>query len=84
MTVSMSEELRRAVAAGSGEPVTVIDPETNSAYVLVSADEYVRLSGEQAVVDSYPLQEAVAHSAGWDDPAMDDYNDYDKHRVPKA
>jgi hypothetical protein len=30
--------------------------------------------------ESYPAQEQVAAAAGWDDPAMDDYNDYDAHR----
>ena len=30
--------------------------------------------------ESYPAQEQVAATAGWDDPAMDDYNDYDARR----
>jgi hypothetical protein len=31
--------------------------------------------------ETYPAQEHVAAAAGWDDPAMDDYND-DAHRKP--
>ena len=30
--------------------------------------------------ETYPLQEKVAAIAGWDDPAMNDYNDYDARR----
>ena len=84
MTVSMTEELRQALAAGRGEPVRVVDPATSEAYVLVPADEYARLSGEQSIEDSYPLQEAVAHAEGWDDPQLDDYNDYDARRARKT
>lgn len=84
MTVSMSDELRRAVAATGGDHVTVVDPATNSSYVLLPVEEYVRLSGEQLVRESYPLQEEVAHAAGWDDPEMDDYDNYDAHRARKA
>ena len=29
-------------------------------------------------------QEAVAHEAGWDDPAMDVYNDHPSVRKPKS
>lgn len=84
MTVSMSDELRRAVAATGGDLITVIDPTTNTSYVLLPAEEYARLSSEQLVRESYPLQEEVARAAGWDDPEMDDYNDYDAHRAPKV
>ncbi len=36
---------------------------------------------EFGIRDAYPLQERVAAAAGWDDPAMDDYNDYNAHRA---
>jgi hypothetical protein len=74
MTVSMGDELRRAVAAKDGDPITVVDPTTNESYVLVPAQEYARLSSDQFVSESYLLQEEVARAAGWDDPEMDDYN----------
>lgn len=32
------------------------------------------------VADSYAAQSAVAGSAGWDDPEMDVYDDYDSNR----
>ena len=83
MTVRMTEELRQAVASGQGEPVRVVDPVTSAAYVLVPAAEFERLSSDHSVQDSYPLQEAVARAEGWDDPQLDDYNDYDARRVGK-
>jgi hypothetical protein len=30
----------------------------------------------------YPLIAKTAGAAGWDDPVMDDYNDYDAHKKP--
>lgn len=81
MTISMTDELRRAVATTGGEPVVVVDPTTNKSYVLLPSDEYARLSREQIIRESYPLQDEVAHAAGWDDPEMDDYNDYDAHQT---
>jgi hypothetical protein len=35
---------------------------------------------EDSVRDAYRAQLDSAMRAGWDDPAMDDYNDYDAHR----
>ena len=84
MTVRMTEELRQALAAGQGEPVRVVDPVTSATYVLVPAEEFARLSADQTIQDSYPLQEAVAHAEGWDDPQLDDYNDCDTRRVGKT
>jgi hypothetical protein len=80
----MTEDLRKALASGQGELLRVIDPVTSATYVLVPADEYARLSGEQPIEDSYAVQEAVAHAEGWDDPQLDDYNDYDARRLQKG
>ena len=32
------------------------------------------------IQETYPLQEQVATAEGWEEPSMDDYNDYDAHR----
>ena len=31
--------------------------------------------------ETYPAQMEAAMRAGWDDPAMDAYNDYDRNRL---
>lgn len=46
-----------------------VDPETGQEYVLVPAEQFQKL---KAVVDG------VAHRAGWDDPALDVYEQYRK------
>jgi hypothetical protein len=35
---------------------------------------------ESAIAETYTAQERVASATGWDDPLMDEYNDYDAHR----
>jgi hypothetical protein len=52
------------------------------------AEHYENLSGSIAsdekfdVRDFYPLIAKSAASAGWDDPDMDAYSDYDAHKKP--
>jgi hypothetical protein len=45
------------------------DPETGQEYVLVPAEQYEKL---RAVVDG------ITRRAGWDDPALDVYEQYRK------
>jgi hypothetical protein len=83
MTIEMGKDIQQALAAHDEEPVRLIDPINRQAYVLVAAEEYERMTeaaDQQNLRQSYPLQEAVAHKDGWDDPIMDEYNDYDAHR----
>ena len=56
----------------------LVDAETQTSYVLVPATDYQRLQpmlddDPFRVHESYPLQEAAAKAAGWDDPALDVY-----------
>jgi len=65
-------------------PVTLIDAVTKAVYVLIPAEAYQCVSAfleadEVALRDTYPPQEQVAHAAGWDDPTMEVYNEYDRH-----
>ena len=83
MTVKMTEEVRRALSESGNEPLRLIDPENDTAYVLVPASEYARMACDDEgdeLRDTYPAQEAIAGAAGWDDPIMDEYNDYDARR----
>lgn len=78
-TSVLSADQRRAVAARPGEPVRLIDPATNRAYVLLPDDvyEWVRaLLQADSPADAYPAIDR-AFAAGWDDPAMADYDRYE-------
>jgi hypothetical protein len=70
MTIELTEQQRRALAEAGDTPPTVTDPETATEYVLVRADVYAKL---RAVVDG------MTKRAGWDDPALDDYERYRKN-----
>lgn len=45
---------------------------------LEDDDELVNLA-EDSLADTYWAQIDSAMRAGWDDPVMDEYNDYDAH-----
>jgi hypothetical protein len=79
MTVNLSDELRQALSAQSNEPLRLVDERTGAVYVVLRADEYERLKEEEELSDTYPAQFESAWRAGWDDPAMDDYNNYDEN-----
>ncbi len=40
---TLSPELRREIESAGGNPIRLKDPETNTAYVLLKAEEYDRL-----------------------------------------
>ena len=85
MEIQLNDEQRHALANAGDSPVDVVDPQTNVAYVLIRADLFARIrsifaSEDFAISDAYPLMDAVARAAGWDDPAEDIYNDLDPRR----
>jgi hypothetical protein len=84
--MELTEEQCRKLREGNGEAITLRDPETQQEYVLVRADVYERLK-RLVYDDSSPTDEEkrcqLAESgkrAGWDDPEMDIYDDYDANR----
>ncbi|HEV3257537.1 MAG TPA: hypothetical protein VG013_11695 [Gemmataceae bacterium] len=83
--IELTEEQRRELA--KPEPVA-IDPQTKETYILVRADLYQRLrdllydDAEFPIREAYPLMDEVAAKAGWDDPAMDIYNDLAPKQQP--
>jgi hypothetical protein len=82
MNVELSEEQRQALDAQPGQPLRVVDPRTQKAYVLIPAEVYDRIEApldEDDLRGTYPAQMESALRAGWDDPAMDDYNNYDEN-----
>ena len=79
--IQLPNELRQAVAERGGKPESLVDPATRETFVLVRSELYERLvqlvydDGDQSVAEAYPLLDEMAAKAGWDDPAMDIYND---------
>jgi hypothetical protein len=65
--IDLTTEQQREL--GKAEPARLRDPRTNEAYVLVPADVYDRM---RAIIDG------ATRRAGWDDPALDAYEQYRK------
>jgi hypothetical protein len=85
MSILLSPEQREALASRPGEPVEVIDNVSHSRFVLLPAEQFERIkslltSDEFDVRETYEAQNAALAAAGWDDPELDVYNDYDANR----
>ena len=65
--IDLTEEQQREL--GKAEPAKLRDPHTNETYVLVRAEVYERM---RIIIDG------VTKRAGWDDPALDAYEQYRK------
>ena len=81
----LTEEQRQQLLSQQGSPVPVIDPQTQKVYYIISAEQFERLktllAGEDfSPRELYPLIGKTAGDAGWSDPAMDAYDNYDDHR----
>ncbi len=88
MTLKLTDEMRDAIRLTAGEPLKLEDEQTRAQYVLLPLAVYQRVYSLFAdnsfdVSDTYAAQSAAAGAAGWDDPEMDVYDDYDAHR-PKS
>jgi bifunctional DNA-binding transcriptional regulator/antitoxin component of YhaV-PrlF toxin-antitoxin module len=82
VTTKLPDELRTVLSAHPGENVELIDEKTNAAYVLVPAEEFQRLktAAEDELNDTFAAQVESAMDAGWGQPPMDEYDDYDSSR----
>jgi hypothetical protein len=77
--IELTQELQQALRAQPAEPLRLIDPQTQEAYVLLRADEYNQL--KQAEYDDSPwtdeemdhLAAEDADSLGWE--GMEVYQD---------
>lgn len=85
MTPRLTDDQRHAIEEQGGTPVYVVDAASNANYVLLRAEQYEKIrplledEGEHSRA-LYPYVEQSFRKAGWDDPAMDAYDDYDAHR----
>jgi hypothetical protein len=87
MTLILTAEQHASLAAATDlSAVPVLDPAGNAAYVLVPQEVYRRLApyddSEFDISEAYPLMDEVAMTAGWDDPELDVYNQYDPRKKP--
>jgi hypothetical protein len=88
MTLELTENLQQALDAQPEQPLCVVDPRTHTTYVLIRKDEYERLQGmlyddsEFSVRDAYPLMDEVAAKEGWNDSALDSYDEQASGKQP--
>ena len=85
--IELTLEQRQAVAQQGEKPLRAVDPDTHITYVLLPEEMYARVKalleeegGAQFLRDMYPHVMEVFGREGWDDPAMDIYNDLDPRR----
>ncbi len=80
----LTAEQQQVLDAAGDAPPRVVDPRTNQVYVLISMGTYEKVKAsfeaDSDLSDTYAAQRESAMRAGWEDPAMDDYNNYDEHR----
>ena len=81
----LTEEQRLELLSQHGSPVPVVDPQTQKVYYIISSEQFERLRAlfvedEFSARELYPLIGKTAGEAGWNDPAMDAYDNYDDHR----
>jgi hypothetical protein len=79
--IELSQQQRQELREHSSMEMRVRDPETHQEYVLVRAEVYDRIKSlvhadeETLISSAYPLLDEMAAKSGWDDPALDVYND---------
>ena len=84
--IALPQEIRDVMRAAHGSPVRLTDPETQTEYVVVSADAFDRArtlvydDGPLTVAEQTELLRQAGLRAGWEDPEMDIYNDLDPRR----
>ena len=64
--IELTEDQLRELEA-SGQPAEVRNPHTQETFILVRRDAYEKMRR---------LIDGMTRSAGWDDPALDDYEQF--------
>jgi hypothetical protein len=79
---SITSEIRHAIELAGDQPVELTDPLTHEAYILLRKDIYSQLNesfrkraGSLSLDEQRAILSHVGKRAGWDDPAMDVYDD---------
>ena len=86
MTPKLNDEQIKALEQHPEGPLPVEHPGTHKVYFIISSDQMERVralfdpNDTFDIRETYGAQEAVARAAGWDDPAMDAYDDDDANK----
>ena len=82
--IELTLEQRQTISREGATPHRAIDPDTQTAYVLIREEVFERIKGllseqddNNFVGDMYRHTMEVFGREGWDDAAMDVYNDLD-------
>jgi hypothetical protein len=84
--IELTDPQREALQRTKGE-VRVADPKTGEQYVILRAEIFERLqrllidTGDWTAEEELHLLIESGKQAGWDDPAMAVYDDYDANRA---
>ena len=82
--IVLSEQQVRELKNGAQQPIAVVNPESNEEFVLVRREVYDKLRAlldeEFNSEDGLRAQLESAAAAGWDDPALDIYNDLEPNK----
>jgi hypothetical protein len=83
MVAALSEQERNVLVAEPDQPVTVVDEQTQQVYYLIPAEQFDRLRSFLSdevfqPSEAYPLIAKTAAEAGWADPLMDAYDNYEQ------
>jgi hypothetical protein len=82
--IELTEQQGQAIAAE--ENPVVLDPRTQTTYVLVRQEVFARIKGllyDDSELSHDELRLLLAQSSkanGWDEPGMEAYDHYDEHR----
>jgi len=86
--IELTLEQRKAVEGEAESPPRVLDPVTQTKYVLVREEVYDKArrlfdaDDDDFVRDLAPHVMEIFGRDGWDDPAMDVYNELDPRHKP--
>ena len=84
--MELTPEQRQQLRQANGAEVRFRDPEANREYVILPAEIYNRLrsilsdDGDWTPEEQLFLLAESGKRAGWDDPEMDVYDNYDENR----
>ena len=81
--IALTKELQQVIQNANGQPIRLVDPETNLEYVVLPAEIFDKVQhvfydeNLLTIEEQRALLVQVGLSVGWDDPEMDVYNELD-------
>ena len=84
--ITLTKELQQVIQDANEQPIRLVDPETSLEYIVLPAKIFDRIqdvfynANPLTIEEQRALLVKVGLSVGWDDPAMDVYNELDPRR----